>query len=295
MRLPRLISSGLFLYGSTHLCQSQKDQSSSSTKETLERRTTPSQHNTLKHFVSRNLDLSQEYPHRTCMRPADVMDDTSGLQRRGDLPAFSYPFTFSDVVSPRARLGQLIVNPSPYIEPLAKVVPLGSQQSANRQKPPFCTNTLAQALPHNLLPSPALSIQTPDLLSAPSPFRGPITASYFPDWSLDILKPEQIQYRKFDIIYFAFGIPNDNYGVDFTQSDSLDTLDKLVSFAHGNGTRVVLSVGGWGGSKFFSVAVKSESARETFVNNLYQLVLTHNLDGIDIDWEYPGQAKYKTT
>ncbi|KAH9442263.1 hypothetical protein Pst134EB_028516 [Puccinia striiformis f. sp. tritici] len=303
MRLPRLISSGLFLYGSTHLCQSQKDQSSSSTKETLERRTTPSQHNTLKHFVSRNLDLSQEYPHRTCMRPADVMDDTSGLQRRGDLPAFSYPFTFSDVVSPRARLGQLIVNPSPYIEPLAKVVPLGSQQSANRQSqilPPThplpqnllsAPTLLPQALPHNLLPSPALSIQTPDLLSAPSPFRGPITASYFPDWSLDILKPEQIQYRKFDIIYFAFGIPNDNYGVDFTQSDSLDTLDKLVSFAHGNGTRVVLSVGGWGGSKFFSVAVKSESARETFVNNLYQLVLTHNLDGIDIDWEYPGQAQ----
>ncbi|POW22016.1 hypothetical protein PSHT_01812 [Puccinia striiformis] len=261
MRLPRLISSGLFLYGSTHLCQTQKDQSSSSTKETLERRTTPIQHNTLKHFVSRNLDLSQEYPHRTCMRPADVMDDTSGLQRRGDLPAFSYPFTFSDVVSPRARLGQLIVNPSPYIEPLAKVVPLGSQQSANRQSqilPPthplpqnlLSAPTLLPNLPHNLLPSPALSIQTPDLLSAPSPFRGPITASYFPDWSLDILKPEQIQYRKFDIIYFAFGIPNDNYGVDFTQSDSLDTLDKL-----------------------------SESARETFVNNLYQLVLTHNLDG----------------
>ncbi|KAH9448686.1 hypothetical protein MJO29_014913 [Puccinia striiformis f. sp. tritici] len=303
MRLPRLISSGLFLYGSTYLCQTQTDQSSSSTKETLERRTTPIQHNTLKHFVSRNLDLSQEYPHRTCMRPADVMDDTSGLQRRGDLPAFSYPFTFSDVVSPRARLGQLIVNPSPYIEPLAKVVPLGSQPSANRQSqilPPThplpqnllsAPTLLSQSLPHNLLPSPALSIQTPDLLSAPSPFRGPITASYFPDWSLDILKPEQIQYRKFDIIYFAFGIPNDNYGVDFTQSDSLDTLDKLVSFAHGNGTRVVLSVGGWGGSKFFSVAVKSESARETFVNNLYQLVLTHNLDGIDIDWEYPGQAQ----
>ncbi|KAI9624825.1 hypothetical protein H4Q26_016599 [Puccinia striiformis f. sp. tritici PST-130] len=282
MRLPRLISSGLFLYGSTYLCQTQTDQSSSSTKETLERRTTPNSKYP-EAFVSRNLDLSQEYPHRTCMRPADVMDDTSGLQRRGDLPAFSYPFTFSDVVSPRARLGQLIVNPSPYIEPLAKVVPLGSQPSANRQSqilPPThplpqnllsAPTLLPQALPHNLLPSPALSIQTPDLLSAPSPFRGPITASYFPDWSLDILKPEQIQYRKFDIIYFAFGIPNDNYGVDFTQ--------------------VVLSVGGWGGSKFFSVAVKSESARETFVNNLYQLVLTHNLDGIDIDWEYPGQAQ----
>jgi hypothetical protein len=77
----------------------------------------------------------------------------------------------------------------------------------------------------------------------------------------------------------AFGIPNESFGVDFTQSDSLKTLDKLVGYAHGNGTRVVLSVGGWGGSKFFSVAVKTDAARQTFVNNLYQLVLTHNLDG----------------
>lgn len=56
-------------------------------------------------------------------------------------------------------------------------------------------------------------------------------------------------------------------------------MDKLVRYAHGNGTRVVLSVGGWGGSKFFSVAVKSETSRLTFVDNLYQLLVAHNLDG----------------
>ncbi|WAQ91863.1 hypothetical protein PtA15_15A255 [Puccinia triticina] len=250
MRIVRLISSGLMIYGSGYLGGSQANQSSST--GTPDRRAPKSQHNTLKSFVTRSVDLTQEYPHRTCMKPADVMEDVNGHQRR-DLPAFSYPFTFSDVVSPRARLGQLIVNPLPYTEPPPKVHPLSPQKPTNR-----LSELLPQSLPQSL----------PQLLPQ-----------------------SHIQYHKFDIIYFAFGIPNENYGVDFTQSDSKQTLDKLVGYAHGNGTRVVLSVGGWGGSKFFSVAVKSDSTRQVFANNLYQLVLTHNLDGIDIDWEYPGQAQ----
>ncbi|PLW08696.1 hypothetical protein PCANC_22526 [Puccinia coronata f. sp. avenae] len=274
MRLPGLISFGLALCTSSHLGEAQAGESSSKA-----RRISSGQHNTLKSFVSRSLDLSQQYPDRTCRR-ADVTDGAAGHQRR-DFPALTYPVTFSDVVSPRARLGQLIVNPSPYVEPAPQVLPLIPAQSS--------INGLSPQSP--IISSQPISIQAPDVLASLSPLPSPITASYFPDWSLDILSPEQVQYRKFDIIYFAFGIPNESFGVDFTQSDSLKTLDKLVGYAHGNGTRVVLSVGGWGGSKFFSVAVKTDAARQTFVNNLYQLVITHNLDGIDIDWEYPGQAQ----
>ncbi|KAA1086832.1 hypothetical protein PGT21_013035 [Puccinia graminis f. sp. tritici] len=303
MRLPRLLSSSLYvIYGSSYLGGSQTSETSST--ETVGRRTTPATaHHTLKSFVSRRVDLRQEYPLRMCMRPTEGNEAEGGGgggHQRRELAAVSYPFTFSNLVSPRARLGQLIVNPSPYLEPAPNVLlPLGPKNSpnANRQSqllPQQQTLPLPLPLPQPaLVPAPSLSVGSPPLLdvSLPAAPPGPITISYFPDWSLDILAPEQVQYKKFDIIYFAFAIPNENVGVDFTQPDSKQTLDRLVSGAHAAGSRVVLSVGGWGGSKFFSVAVKSECSRQTFVNNLYQLVLAHDLDGIDIDWEYPGQAQ----
>jgi hypothetical protein len=135
------------------------------------------------------------------------MEAEGGGHQRRDLPAISYPFTFSNLVSPRARLGQLIVNPSPYIEPSPKVLlPLAPKNSPNRQSQLLAqTLPLPQSLPQALVPSPSLSIISPPLLSDSPPASppGPITISYFPDWSLDILTPEQVQYKKFDIIYFG--------------------------------------------------------------------------------------------
>jgi len=53
--------------------------------------------------------------------------------------------------------------------------------------------------------------------------------------------------------------------------------------------KVLLSVGGWGGSKYFSDVASTDSSRKIFVINLVILVAMYNLDGVDIDWEYPGQ------
>jgi chitinase len=40
--------------------------------------------------------------------------------------------------------------------------------------------------------------------------------------------------------------------------------------------------------RYFSWAVQNESTRYTFVNNIVDLYSKYGLDGIDIDWEYPG-------
>lgn len=51
--------------------------------------------------------------------------------------------------------------------------------------------------------------------------------------------------------------------------------------------KVLISIGGWGGSRFFSDAVLTDTARKAFAASAAAIVGKYNLDGIDIDWEYP--------
>ncbi|MDA0194996.1 MAG: glycoside hydrolase family 18 protein [Bacteroidetes bacterium] len=53
--------------------------------------------------------------------------------------------------------------------------------------------------------------------------------------------------------------------------------------------KILISIGGWGWSDYFSDAVLTPSSRLMFAQSNIQIVEDHNLDGVDIDWEYPGQ------
>ena len=50
---------------------------------------------------------------------------------------------------------------------------------------------------------------------------------------------------------------------------------------------VLLSVGGWSGSTYFSDLATTLPARKKFAASCVQLVARYGLDGLDIDWEYP--------
>ncbi len=50
---------------------------------------------------------------------------------------------------------------------------------------------------------------------------------------------------------------------------------------------VLLSVGGWSGSEYFSDVAATASARGRFSASCLQIVEKYGLDGLDIDWEYP--------
>lgn len=66
-----------------------------------------------------------------------------------------------------------------------------------------------------------------------------------------------------------------------------DDLYKLVSFKSNNSNlKVILSVGGWGADGF-SDAAYSNVSRNVFANSCLNIINTYNLDGIDLDWEYP--------
>lgn len=84
----------------------------------------------------------------------------------------------------------------------------------------------------------------------------------------------------------AFAIPDENHNVVLESDGSL--LNKVVKYAHGNGSKVLIAIGGWTDSTYFSTAVATASTRKTFVKNIKALVDKYNVDGVDIDWEYPG-------
>ena len=52
--------------------------------------------------------------------------------------------------------------------------------------------------------------------------------------------------------------------------------------------KILISIGGWSWSENFSDAVVTERSRKKFASTSAAIVEQYNLDGVDIDWEYPG-------
>ncbi len=53
--------------------------------------------------------------------------------------------------------------------------------------------------------------------------------------------------------------------------------------------QILISIGGWTWSKNFSDAVLTPTSRALFAKTSVDIIRQHKLDGVDIDWEYPGQ------
>ena len=51
--------------------------------------------------------------------------------------------------------------------------------------------------------------------------------------------------------------------------------------------RLLISAGGWDGSRHFSDTASTPERREIFAQSCLDMILEQDLDGIDIDWEYP--------
>lgn len=115
-------------------------------------------------------------------------------------------------------------------------------------------------------------------------------AGYWPDWAASALPASSIDFRKFDIVNYAFALPTAEFGLTIPTDPSGGLLRGFVKACHAGNTKAVLSLGGWGGSTYFSPAVRTPASRATFIANIVSTYKQYGLDGIDLDWEYPGQA-----
>ncbi|KAJ7228536.1 glycoside hydrolase [Mycena pura] len=146
---------------------------------------------------------------------------------------------------------------------------------------PSSNTPFSNEIPFQLFPPPPNSEE---------PFRKknrPLVMGYYSDWEASSLPPEKVDFTRFDWIDYAFAIPK-NLSLTWDDPEmSPQFLQRLVDAAHRKGARVKLSIGGWSGSQQFSSAVSPEN-RTTFVANIVGAYNKYKVDGIDIDWEYPG-------
>ena len=98
-----------------------------------------------------------------------------------------------------------------------------------------------------------------------------------------------VHASKLTVINYAFvNVKNNRAFLTNLKTDTIN-FRYLLSLKKANpDLKVVISIGGWGWSRNFSDAVLSDTSRQAFVASAITLVRKYNLDGIDIDWEYPG-------
>lgn len=89
------------------------------------------------------------------------------------------------------------------------------------------------------------------------------------------------------IIFSFLHLEGNNLSVD-NSSDSL-AITKLVALKKTNPKlKIILSLGGWGGCKTCSEVFNTETGRKDFSQSTLQLFKDYHVDGLDLDWEYPG-------
>ncbi len=92
--------------------------------------------------------------------------------------------------------------------------------------------------------------------------------------------------RCMDVVNIAFGHV-ENGRVVWNHPECKEGLRRLRSIHPG--MKILLSVGGWSAGGFSEIAFTKEG-RQQFAKDSLALVEEYELDGIDIDWEYPGIA-----
>ena len=84
---------------------------------------------------------------------------------------------------------------------------------------------------------------------------------------------------------YAFGGVNETYnGVNINNPERLRMIAGLK--AQNPELKILLSIGGWKSGRFSEMAATREN-REAFAKDCKRIVDEFNLDGIDMDWEYP--------
>ncbi|NJO89392.1 MAG: PKD domain-containing protein [Chloroflexia bacterium] len=100
-------------------------------------------------------------------------------------------------------------------------------------------------------------------------------------------------YSKVTHLNYSFSVPNNDGTVP--APDNATKLQDIVTRAHAAGVKVSLAIGGWLNSSPtntpFETFSQTATGRANFANACASLIQQYNLDGVDIDWEYPTQTQ----
>jgi len=112
---------------------------------------------------------------------------------------------------------------------------------------------------------------------------------YFSDWG----PVSKIQYKYITCLDYAFVRLNADGTLNIDKNR--DKLKAIVPVAHQNNVKVVVSLADMKGE--FNTVTKDPAKQRKLINAVADMVNEFNLDGIDLDWEYPvkkdnGDVRY---
>lgn len=118
---------------------------------------------------------------------------------------------------------------------------------------------------------------------------------YFGSWNAwNGYRAANVPWDKLTHVVFSFLQPSaSGHFNDFDGTEKAE-LPNIVSQARAKGVKVLVSAGGVNGSSGFAALAANASARAAFASNLLNFVTSNNLDGADIDWEYPSSITDST-
>ncbi len=124
------------------------------------------------------------------------------------------------------------------------------------------------------------------------------SANSYKKYSERYMKEQTLFSDKFksnmNMVYYAFAIPQENG----TLTLNTTYLEEILELKN-HGIRVLMVIDGANSAPLKAMVKLCDNAstRATFVKNILDLVKTHNFDGVDVDWEFPGilssQAGYE--
>ena len=109
----------------------------------------------------------------------------------------------------------------------------------------------------------------------------PIVGSYV------LGNPANVDAHLLDFVIYAFALINPDGTLTVYSTRYLRELANLR--LENPYLRVIMAIGGWGADGFSDAAL-TPTSRYNFAREAKRWVDEYNLDGIDIDWEYPGSS-----
>lgn len=125
------------------------------------------------------------------------------------------------------------------------------------------------------------------VVAAPAEHTMPVVTGYVFPQSGD-LEPGQIDPQAMTRINYAFAAVGDGKLTLNAPGDAAN-LAQLTALRRENPSlKVLISVGGWLGSDGFSDMALTAERRKAFIDSAMDCLRRYDLDGVDVDWEYPG-------
>lgn len=143
-----------------------------------------------------------------------------------------------------------------------------------------CSSSSVVPVETNVTPTPE-----PAVIPSPLPASQFIILAY----ATDGIFADIIPYDRLTHLNYAFLTPKADG--TFNPINNAWKLKQIVKDGHEHKVRVCISVGGWGWDAQFEEMAASPGTRGAFVRNLKAFVDEYQLDGVDVDWEYPDPGR----